>query len=679
MDIKEITKIIKLDVIIPGAIGSLIAAAIISIITLIIRQLEPENKTLNEISFALLVLAVIVFIVAIFIIVKNRYKIIKFYESREKYPKKYQIKNALEFIAKHELDLIVIGRTNASWFKDISADSKNNKSNNLIELYKTALKKGCKLQFIMQHKFIENINASDKDKQQIQNDYEPVIESFKQLKNGIPHNNQNIKLFLTNESIENSMTKVYSENSDKNKKYGYFIFDLNMNIDTKPSIIFTKASVYSEYDNKFEQIRNAAMNLDIFEQKTQNAKNKIENLIRKYDESSSQRSNNNKKLVFHYYQKKKQLNYPPVSIQFLITNTCTSLCVMCNHHKISSTYELSTDEIKNILQCISYWGTKNVIISGGEPLNHKDCLEILKFGKELELNLGLLTNGIVRGNEPISAVDARKIKESCEWVQLSIDSFDKETYKKIRVNEYSIVEESLKNLKNEDVNVEICYTIQSLNIDEAIKIVKGETTPSTNGVPIRFKFAHGPNNNNFLVEETKIIQFRQTCSTHGSKYNGKYLNNMFRNGYFTPEDISKGKPLKTKNKQFHDKNYNCQIMNYSFKIDALGEIYPCCFLFDDNQGENSAIRSNFKLYELRKNGKVDAPTEEESKEILKNILGEIGTYKTDKIPINEEACSYCTRHFYQNEFLNELENIVKEYDDIKYIPEFSEDNSKLWI
>ena len=675
MKIKEMT---KLDVIIPGVIVNLIASVIITIFSLIIKQLVSENKALNQISFVLIIITLTLSIIAIIIIVANRYKKINFYESREKTPKKYQVKNTLKFIAKHQLYLTVIGRTNIRWFEDISNKSK---SEELITLYKNALEKGCHLHFVMQHKFVENVNASDIDRQQIQDDYEPGIKSFEELKKKITTNKQNIKLFLTDESIENSMTKVYSEDDDTNKKYGYFIYDLNMNIDTKPSIIFTKKSVYSEYNNKFQNIENKAMYLDIFEQRKKDATKKINDLTKKYNESSSQRSNNNNKLIFHYYQKKIQFDYPPVSIQFLITNTCTSSCVMCNHHKIGSGNDLHTDEIKNILQYISYWGTKNVIISGGEPLNHKDCFEILKFGKELGLNLGLLTNGIVRGNKCISADDAKKIKETCEWVQLSIDSFDEVIYKKIRANEYRIVEESLRNLKNEDVNVEICYTIQSLNIDEAIRIVEGVDNPSTNGVPIRFKFAHGPNNiNNFLVAKDKIEQFRHACNTHNRKYNGKYLNAMFLNGYFNIEDISKGTPLKTTNEQFHKQNYKCQIINYSFKIDAIGKIYPCCFLFDDNQGENSTIRNKYELYNLRNNGKVDALSKEESKEILKSILEEIDTYKTNKIPIDEEACSYCTRHFYQNEFLNELDKIINEYDDIKYKYELDEsDNNMLWI
>ena len=672
MNIKDIT---KFDVI-PGVIGSLIAAVIMGIYTLIAKLFDPESKILNQISFAVLILALIVIIVAIVIIVQNRFKRIKFYDSREKTPEKYQIKNTLKYIAKHKLYLTVIGRTNISWLIDIDDETR---STELKKLYGNALRKGCHIYFIIQHKFVENINASDEEKAQIKKDYEPVIENFKQLKESITDNGQNIKLFLINDEIESSMTKVHSEDSEINKDYGYFIYDLNMNINTKPSIIFTKNSIYPEYATKFEKIKNDAMGLEIFDTRTKEAQNKIQKLIEKYNESSSLRSNDNKKLVYHYYQKKKQFNYPPVSVQFLITNTCTSLCVMCNHHKISTKNQLSTDEIKNILQYIFFWGTKNVIISGGEPLNHTECLDILQFGKKLGLNLGLLTNGIMCGNKPISIDDAKIIKESCEWVQLSIDSFDKETYKKIRANDYSIVEESLKNLKNENVKVEICYTIQSLNIDEAIKIVKGEISPSTNGVPIRFKFAHGPsNNNNFLAEENKIKQFRQVCSDDGI-YNGKYLNKMFYEKYFNAEEVSKGTPLKTKNEQFLEKKYRCQIINYSFKIDAFGNIYPCCFLFDDNQGEDSTIRGKYELYNLRESGKVDKREAESSKEILKNILKEIDAYKTNKIPINKEACSYCTRHFYQNEFLNELDNIAKEYEDIKYIPNFSEDNDKLWI
>jgi hypothetical protein len=175
------------------------------------------------------------------------------------------------------------------------------------------------------------------------------------------------------------------------------------------------------------------------------------------------------------------------------------------------------------------------------------------------------------------------------------------------------------------------------------------------------------------------VLFSQVCADNNEKYNGKYLNKMFSKGYFNSKDIAKGTPIKIQNKKFLDQKYKCQIINYSFKIDALGKIYPCCFLFDDNQGENSTIRDKYELYNLRRNGKV-AYNPSNSKEILMNILREIDTYKTNDIPINEEACSYCTRHFYQNQFLNKLDKIAKEYDDIKYVPKFSEeDKSMIWI
>ena len=599
---------------------------------------------------------------------------IEFFKDRKRKPRIFEVDNMLKYIAQNNYNLSVIGRTNISWF-DLTEKR--------IRLYQKAISKGCKIEFIIQHNFVKNKNLSKpRIINTIKKDYSMVIQKYGELIIKIDTKNR-IQLFLTNKAIENSMTKIYS-NSEFIK---YFSYDISQNIEEKPFIVFWNDSVFEELKNKFDYFKTNSISLTDYNAKTKAASKDVSKLIKNFSQFSSQRENDNNKLVHHFFEfrkaEKEGLNKPPISIQLLITNRCTSKCIMCNHHEIKSPNELSRNELERVLHYIKDIGTQNIIISGGEPLFKIFCIDIIEHAKKVhKLNVGLLTNGIKNGGKSISAEDAKRLKALCDWIQLSIDSFNPDIYKNIRKIDFSIVENSLKNLENENLNLEICYTLQKKNIDEAISIIKGEIAKPTS-IPIRFKFAHGPDNQErFLLSEDvdKIKDLLKHCKD-SEQYNTKYLLEMFTKDFFTVEDVAIGIPLNTRNKHFRFNGYKCHILNYSCKIDAEGNLFPCCYLFDDNQGEISKIRTTHKLGSLRSNSGV-VELIENGHNKLKEILFDsnmLVPYKNATIPIEEKACNNCTRHFYQNEFLNKLEMIAKKYDDINYEHKVEGAMSKIWI
>jgi MoaA/NifB/PqqE/SkfB family radical SAM enzyme len=359
---------------------------------------------------------------------------------------------------------------------------------------------------------------------------------------------------------------------------------------------------------------------------------------------------------------------------------------MCNHHSINSENELRLPEIELTLDYIKDLGTKNIIISGGEPLYREDFLQILEKAKANDLNIGLLTNGIKYGGESITNKDAQKIKETCDWIQLSIDSFNDSNYAKIRNYDINIVKQSLTNLQAARLEnkIEIAFTIQRDNIDEAIQIIKTEENAFNTPIYIRFKFAHGyDNENKFLLSDkkTELNEFLRNCKK-SEKFNTEYISKMFTDGYFNIDDTIKGTPLSTRNNIFNKDGFICHVLNYSCKIDAKGDIYPCCFLFDDNKGENSQIRKEHKLGSLRdKNGII--PPLEDGHNLLKEILAtKIPSY-SKLIPIHDEACNNCIRHFYQNAFFNDFHKVNEDNKDINFIYSDSETadtlNTEIWL
>ena len=656
-----------------------IVTSVGTVTTSIISLINIGNKTITSLSLIFLITSLILLIIAV--ILFYRKKQILFYSDRSKAPDSFKNNAILKYIANNKYNICVAGRTNLSWLTDKDIDVKK-------ILYEDALKNECKIKFIIQHDYVKNSSITDNIKikeindelKQTKRNFENIHDYLKDKK--ISNLKENFKLLLTSVPVNNSITDIY-----KGDYHHYFSFDIGLNIKKNPFLVFRKNSALDELKAQLFEIEERSVDLFDYNKRLMQASDEIDSLTEKYSQFSGQRDNHNKKLVYHYFERKRCLDnkefYPPVSIQLLITNECTAQCVMCTHYSINSQNELSSIEIEHVFDYINDLGTKNIIISGGEPLARKKCIPILESAKNKKLNVGLLTNGIKYNNESLTLEDAERIKNSCEWVQLSIDSFNPDTYKKIRKVNFDIVKQSLSNLEAAGVNIEIAFTIQKLNIEEAISMIKGEANINTS-TKIRFKFAHGPNNNNDFLLSTKNIELKKFITHCNDKinFNTKYISEMFAKNYFNEKDIIDGNPLYSKNKVFKDNGSICHALNYSCKIDAQGNLYPCCFLFDDNVGGTSEIRKRYNLGSLRRNGSSVAPFDKNKKNNrLKELLSvKIDSFKKDEIPLEEKACNNCTRHFYQNAFLNELDKIASEYKDVifKY-PEEECDYSKIWI
>jgi MoaA/NifB/PqqE/SkfB family radical SAM enzyme len=91
----------------------------------------------------------------------------------------------------------------------------------------------------------------------------------------------------------------------------------------------------------------------------------------------------------HILRKKKPLN-----VSFFITNRCNMRCDYCNIPTSRSHYEeMTTAEIKNMLDEFRRGGMVKFSCSGGEPLLRKDLGEILEHAASLGVVTSITTNG----------------------------------------------------------------------------------------------------------------------------------------------------------------------------------------------------------------------------------------------------------------------------------------------
>jgi MoaA/NifB/PqqE/SkfB family radical SAM enzyme len=95
----------------------------------------------------------------------------------------------------------------------------------------------------------------------------------------------------------------------------------------------------------------------------------------------------------------QELPYPtPVTVDLNVTGTCNLKCVWCWGPDHRACNELSVDQWKKIIYNLWRGGTRNVTITGGEPLLKKGLVEILRYlHEELSMRVTLSTNGLLLG------------------------------------------------------------------------------------------------------------------------------------------------------------------------------------------------------------------------------------------------------------------------------------------
>lgn len=180
----------------------------------------------------------------------------------------------------------------------------------------------------------------------------------------------------------------------------------------------------------------------------------------------------------------------PFQVDFDITMKCMYNCKHCNVDAGDPMPdELTTDEIKDILDQLDEAGVSDLSITGGEPLLRPDALEILSYAASKEgFKLSLNTNGLTITDRVISFLE-----ENCPniLVAVSLDGYNPDTYSVLRqsadgsgrtlVREFSQVTQVLSRLAQSKLQVGVNYTVTRATVPafyQTYDMVKGIGIPS---------------------------------------------------------------------------------------------------------------------------------------------------------------------------------------------------------
>ena len=113
----------------------------------------------------------------------------------------------------------------------------------------------------------------------------------------------------------------------------------------------------------------------------------------------------------------------PLSVHFDLTWRCNERCVHC-YLDHDDKGEVTTAEVKEILDQLASAGTFFLILSGGEPTMRKDFFEIVEYARRLMFAVKVKTNGILLGER-----EAARLRElAIDSVQLSVYSHRSEVH-----------------------------------------------------------------------------------------------------------------------------------------------------------------------------------------------------------------------------------------------------------
>jgi MoaA/NifB/PqqE/SkfB family radical SAM enzyme len=112
-------------------------------------------------------------------------------------------------------------------------------------------------------------------------------------------------------------------------------------------------------------------------------------------------------------------------ITLYITERCNSRCVTCDYWRHGRN-DMNLGSIARLLPALEQWGTRLVVLSGGEPLLNPEWMSIAQLLKSKGLDVWLLTSGLSL------AKHARRAAELFAAITVSLDGTDRATYAAIR-------------------------------------------------------------------------------------------------------------------------------------------------------------------------------------------------------------------------------------------------------
>ena len=262
----------------------------------------------------------------------------------------------------------------------------------------------------------------------------------------------------------------------------------------------------------------------------------------------------------------------PHIVDWAITSGCN---LSCRHCRGMTQGEVSTERARELIEEIAELTPNCVIVEGGEPLLRDDLLELLKPMRQKQLNIYLITNGMLLTSKLITSLASLGIK-----LMLSIDGDNATTYEAIRGGaNFSRVIEQAQNCVREELLETINFTVMKANYTEIPGIFEIAESLGVKQINlIGFKPCHNYNcnNDNGILTPSEYLEAINFACNAARKTGVSFY---FDEPFFWP--VVKNRGLHAEMPASHSgivssSTTACIFGEYIF-IEPNGDVKPCSF------------------------------------------------------------------------------------------------------
>lgn len=160
------------------------------------------------------------------------------------------------------------------------------------------------------------------------------------------------------------------------------------------------------------------------------------------------------------------------SLEFEITSRCNERCIHCYipNGKKDAGFDMSFEKFKYILDQFASMGGIHVTLSGGEALLNKDIVKMLRYCREKDLMISLLTNLTYMRDDLVPILKEVNVS----LVQVSLYSMDPAIHDTITTvkGSFAKTKAAIEKLHEADVPVQISCPLMKANKEGYDKVLK---------------------------------------------------------------------------------------------------------------------------------------------------------------------------------------------------------------
>ena len=257
--------------------------------------------------------------------------------------------------------------------------------------------------------------------------------------------------------------------------------------------------------------------------------------------------------IGYYFSRK--LDFPfgtPKNLTLTLTYRCNQNCIMCSirNNDMDKKYELSIDEVKNIIEQMKEMRIPELVLTGGEPVLLDYFFDICNYA----FNNGIRVIAITNGCYPKQYVD-KIIASKIDHIQISFDGASANTHDSIRgiKGGFDLTVNNIKTLIKAGKSVGLTCTVMNQNFSELLDIA--HLAKSLGATRLAIRPVHLDNtdprnfktDSNIWVPEDKLGEFCAVIDRL-KEFNNKtgfidfnpdldWFKSYFKKGYIMPTNL----------------------------------------------------------------------------------------------------------------------------------------------